>query len=84
MKIIIQKFTDLNNQEIRIEPPSTELLDLFYKMQLPQYYKIFVDNGFDCIQRLKLITIENLDYLGITKIGHQKQIMCTIENLNIL
>ncbi len=82
---LINKNNDLNNKPSKqTDPQATQLLDWFTNcLKLPQYYNIIVQNGFDSIESLQLITIENLELLGIKKIGHQKQIMHKIKNNKI-
>ena len=51
---------------------------------LPQYYQIFVDNGFENVSYLKNdVTIEHLEKIGITKLGHCLKIIAEIKKLDI-
>eukprot|EP01083_Nonionella_stella_P270765 917031_1 len=52
------------------------------KVQLPQYYQVFVENGIDKLSILKLVTINELNEMKITKIGHRIKILHEIEKLN--
>ena len=42
---------------------------------LPQYYDIFIENGFDDMEIISEMTVEHLKQIGIDKIGHQTKIL---------
>ncbi|XP_055085746.1 caskin-2 isoform X2 [Periophthalmus magnuspinnatus] len=48
---------------------------------LPQYQKRLCDNGYDSIGIVKDITWEDLQEIGITKLGHQKKLMLAVKRL---
>ncbi|XP_035998234.1 caskin-2 isoform X6 [Fundulus heteroclitus] len=48
---------------------------------LPQYQKRLSDNGYDSIAIVKDITWEDLQEIGITKLGHQKKLMLAVKRL---
>uniref|UniRef100_A0A8C4DKL1 Caskin-2 n=1 Tax=Dicentrarchus labrax TaxID=13489 RepID=A0A8C4DKL1_DICLA len=48
---------------------------------LPQYQKRLCDNGYDSITIVKDITWEDLQEIGITKLGHQKKLMLAVKRL---
>uniref|UniRef100_A0A669F9S5 CASK interacting protein 2 n=1 Tax=Oreochromis niloticus TaxID=8128 RepID=A0A669F9S5_ORENI len=48
---------------------------------LPQYQKRLCDNGYDSIAIVKDITWEDLQEIGITKLGHQKKLMLAVKRL---
>ncbi|KAK2821072.1 hypothetical protein Q5P01_024031 [Channa striata] len=48
---------------------------------LPQYQKKLCDNGYDSIMIVKDITWEDLQEIGITKLGHQKKLMLAVKRL---
>ncbi|XP_067344136.1 caskin-2-like isoform X3 [Channa argus] len=48
---------------------------------LPQYQKRLCDNGYDSIMIVKDITWEDLQEIGITKLGHQKKLMLAVKRL---
>ena len=50
-------------------------------VRLPQYYDIFVDNGFDDMEFIKDVTNEDLQEIGIDKLGHRKRLMKCIDEL---
>uniref|UniRef100_H3CB98 CASK interacting protein 2 n=1 Tax=Tetraodon nigroviridis TaxID=99883 RepID=H3CB98_TETNG len=48
---------------------------------LPQYQQRLCDNGYDSITIVKDITWEDLQEIGITKLGHQKKLMLAVKRL---
>ncbi|XP_068439352.1 caskin-2-like [Clinocottus analis] len=51
---------------------------------LPQYQKRLCDNGYDSITIVKDITWEDLQEIGVTKLGHQKKLMLAVKRLSDL
>ena len=48
---------------------------------LPQYYPMFLRNGFDDIRFMEDITLEDLIVMEIDKIGHQKRILRCVKEM---
>ncbi|XP_036445980.1 caskin-2 isoform X4 [Colossoma macropomum] len=48
---------------------------------LPQYHKKLLENGYDSITIVRDLTWEDLQEIGITKLGHQKKIMLAVKKL---
>ncbi|XP_076837903.1 caskin-2 isoform X3 [Brachyhypopomus gauderio] len=48
---------------------------------LPQYHKKLLENGYDSINIVRDLTWEDLQEIGITKLGHQKKIMLAVKKL---
>ncbi|XP_068192264.1 caskin-2-like isoform X2 [Antennarius striatus] len=48
---------------------------------LPQYHKKLSENGYDSITIVKDLTWEDLQEIGITKLGHQKKLMLGVKKL---
>ncbi|KAG5854486.1 hypothetical protein ANANG_G00038350 [Anguilla anguilla] len=48
---------------------------------LTQYYQILVQNGYENIDFITDITWEDLQEIGITKLGHQKKLMLAVKKL---
>ncbi|XP_062470767.1 caskin-1 isoform X2 [Pezoporus occidentalis] len=48
---------------------------------LSQYYKVLVENGYENIDFITDITWEDLQEIGITKLGHQKKLMLAVKKL---
>ena len=53
-------------------------------VKLPQYYHIFIDQGFDDLETIRCITRDDLKAIGIDKVGHQRKIMKYAHQLNLL
>ncbi|KAJ3607516.1 hypothetical protein NHX12_024567, partial [Muraenolepis orangiensis] len=51
---------------------------------LPQYQKSLCENGYDSIGIVKDVTWEDLQEMGITKLGHQKKLMLAVKRLTDL
>ena len=45
------------------------------KVKLSQYFQVFVEQGFDDLEHIKDITKEDLEQMGIDKVGHQRRIL---------
>ncbi|XP_030645854.1 caskin-2 isoform X2 [Chanos chanos] len=48
---------------------------------LPQYHKKLSENGYDSISIVRDLTWEDLQEIGITKLGHQKKLMLAVKKL---
>ncbi|MEQ2159479.1 hypothetical protein GOODEAATRI_023302, partial [Goodea atripinnis] len=48
---------------------------------LPQYHKKLSENGYDSISIVKDLTWEDLQEIGIIKLGHQKKLMLAVKKL---
>ncbi|XP_070708029.1 caskin-2-like [Pempheris klunzingeri] len=59
----------------------SELGEWLSVIGLPQYQKRLCDNGYDSISIVKDITWEDLQEIGITKLGHQKKLMLAVKRL---
>ena len=81
--IALKKFTGLSGFVVNATESSANPVKqwLTNVVGLPQYYKNFEENGFDAINSVKRLIIEQLEILGIEKLGHKLQIMCAIEDL---
>uniref|UniRef100_A0A096M5G4 Caskin-2 n=1 Tax=Poecilia formosa TaxID=48698 RepID=A0A096M5G4_POEFO len=61
--------------------PVSDLGEWLSVIGLPQYQKRLCDNGYDSIAIVKDITWEDLQEIGITKLGHQKKLMLAVKRL---
>eukprot|EP01084_Bolivina_argentea_P273060 465053_1 len=50
-------------------------------LKLPEYYNIFVDNGAETLSVIQMFGMNELEMIGITKIGHKMQILKEIQKL---
>eukprot|EP01084_Bolivina_argentea_P020085 37381_1 len=69
-------------QQQHINPEQQKLKSwLETAVKLPEYYKVFIDNGIDELSVAALITAESLDEMGIDKIGHQLILLNKVNQL---
>ncbi|NXS25417.1 CSKI2 protein, partial [Mystacornis crossleyi] len=61
-----------------------DLMDWLSAIGLPQYHKKLVNNGYDSITIVTDLTWEDLQEIGINKLGHQKKIMLAVRKLRDL
>ncbi|XP_078096015.1 caskin-1 [Mustelus asterias] len=58
-----------------------DLMEWLTIIGLAQYYKTLVENGYENIEFITDITWEDLQEIGITKLGHQKKFMLAVKKL---
>ncbi|KAL6475863.1 hypothetical protein MHYP_G00143620 [Metynnis hypsauchen] len=58
-----------------------DLVEWLSALGLPQYHKKLLENGYDSITIVRDLTWEDLQEIGITKLGHQKKIMLAVKKL---
>ncbi|XP_072415966.1 caskin-1 isoform X2 [Chiloscyllium punctatum] len=61
--------------------PKNDLMEWLSIIGLAQYYKTLVENGYENIEFITDITWEDLQEIGITKLGHQKKFMLAVKKL---
>jgi len=54
---------------------------LTYKVQLPQYFDLFIENGLDDMDDIKDLTDAELAYIGVTKLGHRKKMLRAMQSV---
>ncbi|XP_035696073.1 caskin-1-like isoform X4 [Branchiostoma floridae] len=59
-----------------------DVLEWLGAMGLEQYHSTLVENGYDAIDFITDITWEDLQEIGITKLGHQKKLMLAVHKLS--
>ncbi|XP_026159485.1 caskin-1-like isoform X2 [Mastacembelus armatus] len=60
------------------------LADWLSHLGLSQYYQVLVQNGYENIDFISDISLEDLQEIGITKLGHQKKLMLGVKRLKQL
>ncbi|XP_067353394.1 caskin-1 isoform X2 [Channa argus] len=60
------------------------LADWLSHLGLSQYYQVLVQNGYENIDFISDISLEDLQEIGITKLGHQKKLMLGVKRLKEL
>uniref|UniRef100_A0A8C1VS34 Si:dkeyp-9d4.3 n=1 Tax=Cyprinus carpio TaxID=7962 RepID=A0A8C1VS34_CYPCA len=71
------------NEEIWVlRKPLSTLAEWLSAIGLSQYYQTLVQNGYDNMDFISDITLEDLKEIGITKLGHQKKLMLAVKRLS--
>nr|XP_060642477.1 caskin-1 isoform X1 [Anolis sagrei ordinatus] len=80
-KKIASEINSLNISEWLPEYKPANLALWLSMIGLAQYYKVLVENGYENIDFITDITWEDLQEIGITKLGHQKKLMLAVKKL---
>uniref|UniRef100_A0A3Q4HXX9 CASK interacting protein 2 n=1 Tax=Neolamprologus brichardi TaxID=32507 RepID=A0A3Q4HXX9_NEOBR len=80
-KKISIEINNLNIPEWLPEYIPSDLCEWLSAIGLPQYHKKLSENGYDSISIVKDLTWEDLQEIGITKLGHQKKLMLAVKKL---
>ena len=80
---IMKKLVSMENRFMMRQPGSTEEKKeektvkqwLENVVRLPQYYDMFINHGFDDLEIVGDMTIDNLKQIGVNKLGHQIKII---------
>ncbi|XP_036944547.1 caskin-2-like isoform X5 [Acanthopagrus latus] len=80
-KKISIEINNLNIPEWLPEYIPSDLVEWLSAIGLPQYHKKLAENGYDSISIVKDLTWEDLQEIGITKLGHQKKLMLAVKKL---
>ncbi|KAM5274335.1 caskin-2 [Ctenodactylus gundi] len=59
----------------------TDLLEWLCALGLPQYHKQLVSSGYDSMGLVADLTWEELQEIGVNKLGHQKKLMLAVKRL---
>jgi len=52
------------------------------EVKLPQYFDLFIQQGFDDMDGVAIITKEDLESMGISMVGHQRKILSKASKIN--
>ncbi|XP_047427474.1 caskin-2-like isoform X2 [Mugil cephalus] len=80
-KKISIEISNLNIPEWLPEYIPSDLGEWLSAIGLPQYHKKLSENGYDSISIVKDLTWEDLQEIGIIKLGHQKKLMLAVKKL---
>uniref|UniRef100_A0A8C6MCY9 Caskin-2 n=1 Tax=Nothobranchius furzeri TaxID=105023 RepID=A0A8C6MCY9_NOTFU len=80
-KKISMEISNLNISEWLPEYIPSDLSEWLSAIGLPQYHKKLSENGYDSISIVRDLTWEDLQEIGITKLGHQKKLMLAVKKL---
>lgn len=81
------KSNKLNNKLVNISKEEKQKQVKYFLndiLEMNEYYQLFIDNGLDDMDIIITLTMDELEQLGIKKIGHRKKIKQEIDNLNNL
>ncbi|KAM9304881.1 caskin-1 [Gastrophryne carolinensis] len=80
-KKIVAEISNLNIGEWLPDYKPANLSLWLSMIGLGQYYKVLVENGYENIDFITDITWEDLQEIGIIKLGHQKKLMLAVKRL---
>ncbi|MGH0117029.1 UNVERIFIED_CONTAM: hypothetical protein FKN15_024974 [Acipenser sinensis] len=80
-KKITSEISKLNVAEWLPEHKPANLAEWLSVIGLGQYYQVLVHNGYENIDFITDITWEDMQEIGITKLGHQKKLMLAVKKL---
>uniref|UniRef100_A0AAR2IUQ9 CASK interacting protein 1 n=1 Tax=Pygocentrus nattereri TaxID=42514 RepID=A0AAR2IUQ9_PYGNA len=80
-KKMLSEIIKLNIPDWIPKEKPTSLAEWLSLIGLSQYYQTLVQNGYDNMDFVSDITLEDLQEIGITKLGHQKKLMLAVNRL---
>ncbi|KAM5152909.1 caskin-1 [Mantella aurantiaca] len=80
-KKIVSEISSLNIGEWLPDYKPANLSLWLSMIGLGQYYKVLIENGYENIDFITDITWEDLQEIGIIKLGHQKKLMLAVKKL---
>ncbi|XP_062874956.1 caskin-1 isoform X2 [Trichomycterus rosablanca] len=80
-KKLLSEMNKLSVTEWTPEHKPANLCEWLNMMGLGQYHQVLVKNGYENIEFITDITWEDLQEIGITKLGHQKKLMLAVKKL---
>ena len=69
-------------QDVEIERTNEVKLWMERIVKLPQYYNVLQEQGFDDMESVQEMTMEDLREMGVDMIGHRRKIMKKVRELN--
>ena len=89
---VFQRWKEYNDSQVKmnkesdVKEPNTSVYLWLKDIGFPEYYDIFVKNGFGDIRSLKFLNTDGLEKIGIRKLGHRfvidEEIAKLVQNLN--
>ncbi|KAM9457824.1 caskin-1 isoform 5-T5 [Clarias gariepinus] len=80
-KKMLSEINKLSVTEWTLDQKPANLCEWLNMIGLSQYHQILVQNGYENIEFITDITWEDLQEIGITKLGHQKKLMLAVKKL---
>ncbi|XP_051561440.1 caskin-1-like isoform X2 [Myxocyprinus asiaticus] len=81
-KKMLSEISKMNIPEWIPQEKPASLAEWLSAIGLNQYYQTLVQNGYDNMDFISDITLEDLKEIGITKLGHQKKLMLAVGRLS--
>ena len=83
LKLIKENMGNLDkNEDVKKEETLMEKW-LKYQVNLPQYIDVFTEHGLEHLETVRLMTENELEMIGIDKIGHRKKIIHEINKMQM-
>ncbi|KAL4659111.1 caskin-1-like isoform X1 [Arapaima gigas] len=80
-KKMTSEISKIGSTEWHLDQRPADLAEWLSMIGLGQYYQVLVQNGYENIDFITDITWEDLQEIGITKLGHQKKLMLAVKKL---
>ncbi|XP_029110036.1 LOW QUALITY PROTEIN: caskin-1-like [Scleropages formosus] len=80
-KKMTSEISKMSSIEWHMDHKPADLAEWLSMVGLGQYYQVLVQNGYENIDFIANITWEDLQEIGITKLGHQKKLMLAVKKL---
>ncbi|XP_028314774.1 caskin-1 isoform X2 [Gouania willdenowi] len=83
-KKVLTEISKLPSTDWLPDNKPANLADWLSHLGLSQYYQVLVQNGYENIDFISEISLEDLQEIGISKLGHQKKLMLGVKRLKQL
>ncbi|KAK5623035.1 hypothetical protein CRENBAI_020798 [Crenichthys baileyi] len=83
-KKLLSEISKLPSTDWLPDHKPANLADWLSHLGLSQYYQVLVQNGYENIDFVSDISLEDLQEIGISKLGHQKKLMLGVKRLKQL
>ncbi|XP_054879072.1 caskin-1-like isoform X5 [Poeciliopsis prolifica] len=83
-KKLLSEISKVPSTDWLLDHKPANLADWLSHLGLSQYYQVLVQNGYENIDFVSDITLEDLQEIGIAKLGHQKKLMLGVKKLKEL
>nr|XP_020495334.1 caskin-1-like isoform X1 [Labrus bergylta] len=83
-KKLTSEISKLPSTDWLLDHKPANLADWLSHLGLSQYYQVLVQNGYENIDFISDISLEDLQEIGISKLGHQKKLMLGVRRLKEL
>ncbi|XP_072772442.1 caskin-1 isoform X3 [Nerophis lumbriciformis] len=80
-KKLLSEISKMTSADWLPDHKPANLAEFLSHLGLSQYYQVLVQNGYENIDFISDISLEDLQEIGITKLGHQKKLMLGVRRL---